>query len=119
MPVNISDLGSHSGPGGRARPGFHDSKMGSGKYASKNRENKARSPISAVVAPWIRQAPRYTFLSLILLAGITQVSANPAMEWIEKMSDSMRNLSYQGNFVYLHEDQLESMSILHIRVRFE
>lgn len=27
----------------------------------------------------------------------------------------MRNLSYKGNFVYLHENQLESMSILHIK----
>jgi len=34
------------------------------------------------------------------------------------MSDSMRNLSYQGEFVYLHENQLESMSILHIKDEF-
>jgi len=27
----------------------------------------------------------------------------------------MRNLSYQGNFVYIHENQLESMSIFHIK----
>ena len=27
----------------------------------------------------------------------------------------MRNLNYQGNFVYLHESQLESMSISHVR----
>ncbi len=52
---------------------------------------------------------------LVLLAGVGQASANPAMEWIEKMADSMRNLSYKGNFVYLHENQLESMSILHIK----
>lgn len=30
----------------------------------------------------------------------------------------MRNLSYQGEFVYLHENQLESMSILHIKDEF-
>lgn len=61
---------------------------------------------------------RYLFLSFILLSGVAQVSANPAMEWIEKMADSMRNLSYQGNFVYLHENQLESMSILHIKDKY-
>lgn len=27
----------------------------------------------------------------------------------------MRNLSYQGNFVYLHENQIESMSIYHVK----
>ena len=58
---------------------------------------------------------RRLYLSFVLLASIAQVSANPAMEWIEKMSDSMRNLSYQGNFVYMHENKLESMSILHIK----
>jgi sigma-E factor negative regulatory protein RseB len=62
--------------------------------------------------------PRYIFLSFLLLANIAPVSANPAMEWIEKMSDSMRNLSYQGNFVYIHGNQLESMSILHIKDEF-
>ena len=39
----------------------------------------------------------------------------PAMEWVQKMSESMRNLSYRGNFVYMHEQQLESMSILHLK----
>lgn len=61
---------------------------------------------------------RYFFLFLVLLPGITSVSANPGIEWIEKMSYSMRNLSYAGNFVYLHENQLESMSILHIKDEF-
>jgi sigma-E factor negative regulatory protein RseB len=58
---------------------------------------------------------RFIFLTLLILTGIIPVSANPAMEWIEKMSGSMRNLSYRGNFVYMHGSQLESMSILHIK----
>lgn len=41
--------------------------------------------------------------------------ADPAMEWIQKMSEAMRNLSYRGNFVYLHDNQMESMQITHIR----
>ena len=59
--------------------------------------------------------PKYFFLSFVLLTSVASVSANPAVEWIEKMSDSMRNLSYAGNFVYMHGNQIESMSILHIK----
>ena len=43
------------------------------------------------------------------------VLADPAMDWVQKMSDAMRNLSYRGDFVYLHENQLESMRISHYR----
>ena len=118
MPGNLLDLGNHSEPGGRARPGFPDSWMRAGNYPTRNFGMRGRSAINAVVSPRIRRVPGYVFLSLVLLAGITQVSANPAMEWIEKMSDSMRNLSYQGNFVYMHGNQLESMSILHIKDEF-
>lgn len=38
-----------------------------------------------------------------------------AIDWVQKMSESMRNLNYRGNFVYLHENQLESMSIFHLK----
>jgi len=37
------------------------------------------------------------------------------MEWIHAMSDAMRNLNYRGNFVYMHDNQLESMSISHMK----
>lgn len=37
------------------------------------------------------------------------------MEWVQAMSDAMHHLSYRGNFVYLHNNQLESMSISHIK----
>jgi sigma-E factor negative regulatory protein RseB len=43
------------------------------------------------------------------------VIADPAMDLVQKMSNSMRNLSYQGNFVYVHENQLESMQISHLK----
>jgi sigma-E factor negative regulatory protein RseB len=52
---------------------------------------------------------------LVILAGFFgQASAGPAMDWLGKMSNAMRNLNYQGNFVYLHAGQLEAMSIIHI-----
>ncbi len=63
----------------------------------------------------LKFSSRHLFLFVVLLTSFASVSANPAVEWIEKMSDSMRNLSYQGNFVYIHGKQLESMSILHIK----
>jgi sigma-E factor negative regulatory protein RseB len=43
------------------------------------------------------------------------VLADPAMDWVQKMSDAMRNLNYRGDFVYVHENQLESMQISHYR----
>jgi len=58
----------------------------------------------------------YTFLLIaIVISGITSVAADPAMDWIQKMSSAMRNLSYRGNFVYLHDGQLESMKITHVK----
>lgn len=118
MPGNLLDLGNHSEPSGRARPGFPESTTRGGNYPTRNFGMRGRSAINAIVFPWVRRVPGYVFLPLVLLAGITQVSANPAIEWIEKMSDSMRNLSYQGNFVYMQGNQLESMSILHIKDEF-
>jgi sigma-E factor negative regulatory protein RseB len=43
------------------------------------------------------------------------VIADPAMDWVQKMSVAMRNLDYRGDFVYLHENQLESMRISHYK----
>ena len=57
-----------------------------------------------------------TILPLLLTTVFSApVVADPAMEWIQKMSDAMRNLNYRGNFVYMHGNQLESMQISHIR----
>jgi sigma-E factor negative regulatory protein RseB len=62
------------------------------------------------------KAHSYTFpLIAILIAVVTPVAADPAMDWLQKMSGAMRNLSYRGNFVYLHGDQIESMEITHFK----
>ena len=54
------------------------------------------------------------FLTILITTLVcAPVLADPAMEWVQKMSDAMRNLNYRGNFVYLHADQLESMQIFH------
>ena len=43
------------------------------------------------------------------------VMADPAMDWVQKMSSAMRDLNYRGDFVYMHENQLESMRISHYK----
>ncbi len=55
-------------------------------------------------------------LPVLLSAVVSSPAlAGPAMEWVQKMSHAMRNLNYRGNFVYMHENQLESMQISHYR----
>jgi len=58
-----------------------------------------------------------TRLLPVLLSSLVSVPvfADPAMDWVQKMSDAMRNLNYQGDFVYVHENHLESMQISHYR----
>ncbi|MEM7565585.1 MAG: sigma-E factor regulatory protein RseB domain-containing protein, partial [Pseudomonadota bacterium] len=58
------------------------------------------------------------FLLLTLFFGTLASGpavAESAVEWVQKMSHAMRNLSYRGNFVYVHENQLESMQISHLK----
>ncbi len=55
-------------------------------------------------------------LTLLVVALVsTPAMADPAMDWVQKMSVAMRNLDYRGDFVYLHENQLESMRISHYK----
>ena len=64
------------------------------------------------------RGPRLAGLLLpALLATLVSAPAlaEPAMEWVQKMSNAMRDLNYRGNFVYMHENQLESMQISHYR----
>ncbi len=63
----------------------------------------------------MKYLPGALFPALISAIVSAPVFAGPAMDWMQKMSDAMRNLSYQGNFVYMHENQLESMRIWHYR----
>ncbi len=61
-------------------------------------------------------APRHALVSALLTSLVSLPAwADPAMDWVQRMSDAMRNLNYQGVFVYMHENQLESMEISHRR----
>ncbi len=54
-------------------------------------------------------------VALLATAGITYAaSENEAMQRLQNMSQSMQQLSYQGRFVFAHNNQLESMSIVHV-----
>ena len=55
------------------------------------------------------------FVLIFTLVVSNVGSADSAMDWVQKMSDSMRNLSYEGNFVYMYDNQLESMQISHVK----
>lgn len=59
------------------------------------------------------------FGSLMLMGTVSFASSqDDAMQWIQKMSRAMQELSYQGRFVYMHNGQLESMSIVHVNDEF-
>ena len=59
---------------------------------------------------------RKTFPALLLSTLLSApVIAESAMDWVQKMSDAMRNLNYKGDFVYLHDNRLEGMRISHYR----
>ena len=62
-----------------------------------------------------QRLPKALLLLLLTTFISAPVIADPAMDWVQKMSNAMRNLSYRGNFVYVHENQLESMQISHLK----
>jgi sigma-E factor negative regulatory protein RseB len=54
------------------------------------------------------------FAVLLVVTGVALAEGLTAMDWIQKMSGAMQGLSYKGRFVYLQDNNLESMSITHI-----
>ncbi len=66
--------------------------------------------------PRLAGSPRRTVVTVLLTSLVSLPAwADPAMDWVQRMSDAMRNLNYHGVFVYMHENQLESMQISHRR----
>lgn len=62
----------------------------------------------------------FTGLSLVLFlalgAVVLPVSADETLtprQWLERMMEAVQRLNYQGTFVYLHDNQLETMRIVH------
>lgn len=54
-------------------------------------------------------------LSNPLLAWSEHPTADEAREWLSKMSSAIKNLDYEGTFVYAHGSTLEALSIVHSR----
>ncbi len=74
--------------------------------------NSPPKPATAAVA---RGWPQPVIVLLLTSLASASAVADTAMDWVQKMSDAMRNLSYQGNFVYMHDNRLEGMQIIHYR----
>ena len=52
-----------------------------------------------------------------LVAGSAPALAGPqteAREWLQRMTHAVKSSNYEGTFVYLHKQRLESMKIVHI-----
>jgi sigma-E factor negative regulatory protein RseB len=53
-------------------------------------------------------------LLIVLLVASGQVFAqDSAREWLDEMSSALQTLDYDGTFVYMHDDKLEAMRIIH------
>ena len=60
----------------------------------------------------------YTSHCLLLFCCLLQSATAFAEEkdvraWLQSMVESVRTLNYRGTFVFLHDNQLESMEIFH------
>ena len=54
------------------------------------------------------------WLVVVLLTAAGQVFAQEsARQWLDEMSSALQTLDYDGTFVYLHDNKLESMRIIH------
>jgi len=62
-------------------------------------------------------SPRKAALFLVLIgisSAATAGDAREAREWLERMATAMSQMSYQGTFVYVRGDTVETMRITHV-----
>ncbi|MCU7845834.1 MAG: MucB/RseB C-terminal domain-containing protein [Candidatus Thiodiazotropha sp. (ex Monitilora ramsayi)] len=53
------------------------------------------------------------FTALVINHSAWADDDRSAKQWLERMMDAVQQLSYQGTFIYLHDNQLETMRIVH------
>ncbi|MEJ2454484.1 MAG: MucB/RseB C-terminal domain-containing protein [Candidatus Thiodiazotropha sp.] len=53
------------------------------------------------------------FVLLLSTRALLADESLSARDWLERMMDAVQHLNYQGTFVYLHDNQLETMRIVH------
>jgi sigma-E factor negative regulatory protein RseB len=62
----------------------------------------------------ISRCPSRFFLAVLgFLVCSSAVASEAAHAWLAKMNDAARHLEYDGIFIYQHDNQLETMRILH------
>lgn len=59
-------------------------------------------------------APAGAIGLLLLFAPAVLCAADDARDWLERMSAAMSQMSYQGTFVYVQGDDVETMRITHV-----
>lgn len=57
----------------------------------------------------------FSFIVLLLLSTVKADDTQQAMKLVQSLSNAMHDKSYQGRFVYTFRNQLESMSITHVK----
>jgi len=76
-------------------------------------------PLLLVSMPIVEPVmPLYRYLLFLFLAGLASFlhasgSGGDAYSWLAKMDLAVRELNYEGTFVYLHNQHMESMRIVH------
>lgn len=53
------------------------------------------------------------WLPVLLLVAGSAIAQETARQWLDEMAGAVRGLNYDGTFVYLHDDKLEAMRIIH------
>jgi sigma-E factor negative regulatory protein RseB len=56
--------------------------------------------------------PRHAF-AWLLLGWSLSAQGDEAFQWLERMGQAVRDLSYEGVFVYRHGNQMEAMRLVH------
>jgi len=55
---------------------------------------------------------RWLLVTLLAVSGQLQADET-ARQWLDDMSAALESLDYDGTFVYLHDNKLETMRVIH------
>lgn len=53
------------------------------------------------------------FVAVLLPAAQAGTTDNSPQAWLERMNAALRNLNYEGTFVYLRHDRMETLRVIH------
>ena len=72
---------------------------------------------NSVTREYVNQMLKIKKIFFLLLffpvAVCSSDTSTDAIKWLEKMAVAMKTLNYEGTFIYMHDNQLESMQIIH------